>query len=56
MNIYFITPFPESIKILIENNISNQGIKKKLIDVNIVNLRELFHKIFTSLNTDLLVN
>ena len=40
MNIYFITPFPESIKILIENNISNQGIKKKLIDVNIVNLRD----------------
>ncbi len=40
MNIYFITPFPESIKILIENNISNQGIKKKLIDVNIINLRD----------------
>ena len=40
MNIYFITPFPESIKILIENNISNQGIKKELIDVNIVNLRD----------------
>ena len=36
MNIYFITPFPESIKILIENNISNQGIKKELIDVNII--------------------
>ena len=40
MNIYFITPFPESIKILIENNISNQGIKKELIDVNIINLRD----------------
>ncbi|GIS42550.1 MAG: hypothetical protein Ct9H90mP15_05900 [Candidatus Neomarinimicrobiota bacterium] len=25
---------------MIENNISNQGIKKKLIDVNIVNLRD----------------
>ena len=40
MNIFFITPFPDSIKTLIDNNIANQGVKKDLIVINIINLRD----------------
>ena len=39
MKIFIISPFPETINILIENNIANQGIKKNLLNVNIINLR-----------------
>jgi len=39
MKIFIISPFPETINILIENNITNQGIKKNLLNVNIINLR-----------------
>ena len=39
MKIFIITPFPETINALIENNIANQGIKKNLLEVNIINLR-----------------
>ena len=31
MEVYIITPFPDSINILIENNIANQGVKKGLL-------------------------
>ncbi len=40
MNIYFITPFPELVETLIRNNISNQGIKKNLVNIGIINLRD----------------
>ena len=40
MNIYFITPFPELVETLIRNNISNQGIKKNLVNIDIINLRD----------------
>tara|TARA_Y100000758_G_scaffold109118_1_gene76421 strand:+ start:344 stop:1042 length:699 start_codon:yes stop_codon:yes gene_type:complete len=40
MNIYFITPFPELVETLIRNNISNQGIKKNLVNIEIINLRD----------------
>ena len=40
MKIFIITPFPESINTLIENNIANQGIKKNLLEVEIINLRD----------------
>ena len=40
MKIFIITPFPEAIDILIENNIANQGIKKNLLNVEIINLRD----------------
>ena len=40
MKIFIISPFPETINVLIENNIANQGIKKNLLNVNIVNLRD----------------
>ena len=40
MKIFIITPFPEAINILIKNNIVNQGIKKKLLKVVVINLRD----------------
>ena len=40
MNIFFITPFPDSIKTLVENNIANQGVKKGLVNIDIVNPRD----------------
>ena len=40
MKIFVITPFPEAINTLIENNIANQGIKKNLLEVEIINLRD----------------
>ena len=40
MKIFIITPFPEAINTLIENNIANQGIKKNLLKVEIINLRD----------------
>jgi tRNA (guanine37-N1)-methyltransferase len=40
MKIFIISPFPETINVFIENNIANQGIKKNLLNVNIVNLRD----------------
>ena len=40
MNIFFITPFPDSIETLVQNNIANQGSKKGLVNINIVNLRD----------------
>jgi len=40
MKIFIITPFPEAINTLIENNIANQGIKKNLFEVEIINLRD----------------
>jgi len=40
MKIFIITPFPKVISILIENNIANQGIKKNLFEVEIINLRD----------------
>ena len=40
MKIFIITPFPKVINILIENNIANQGIKKKLLEVVVINLRD----------------
>ena len=40
MKIFIITPFPEAINTLIENNIANQGIKKNLLEVEIINLRD----------------
>ena len=40
MNIYFITPFPELVETLVKNNISNQGIKKNLVNVDVINLRD----------------
>jgi len=40
MKIFFITPFPDSIKTLIKNNIANQGVKKGIIDIKVVDLRE----------------
>ena len=40
MKIFIITPFPKVINILIENNIANQGIKKNLFEVEIINLRD----------------
>tara|TARA_Y100000748_G_scaffold123418_1_gene103687 strand:+ start:100 stop:798 length:699 start_codon:yes stop_codon:yes gene_type:complete len=39
MKIFIITPFPETINAIIDNNIANQGIKKNLLEVNIINLR-----------------
>ena len=39
MEVYIITPFPDSIKTLINNNIANQGIKKGHLSIEIVNLR-----------------
>jgi tRNA (guanine37-N1)-methyltransferase len=40
MEVFIITPFPDSINVLIENNIANQGIKKRLLDLEVVNLRD----------------
>jgi tRNA (guanine37-N1)-methyltransferase len=40
MKIFIISPFPETINVFIDNNIANQGIKKNLLNVNIVNLRD----------------
>ena len=40
MEVYIITPFPDSIKTLINNNIANQGIIKGHISIEIVNLRD----------------
>ena len=40
MKIFIITPFPEAINTLIDNNIANQGIKKNLLEVEIINLRD----------------
>ena len=40
MEIYIITPFPDSIKTLIDNNIANQGLKKGHLSIEIVNLRD----------------
>ena len=40
MEVYIITPFPDSIKTLINNNIANQGIKKGHLSIEIVNLRD----------------
>lgn len=40
MKIFIITPFPEAINTLIENNIANQGIRKNLLEVEIINLRD----------------
>ena len=40
MDIFFITPFPDSIKTLIDNNIANQGVKKDLLVINIINPRD----------------
>jgi len=40
MNIFFITPFPDSIKTLVDNNIANQGVKKDLISIDIINPRD----------------
>ena len=40
MKIFIITQFPEAINTLIENNMANQGIKKNLLEVEIINLRD----------------
>ena len=40
MEDYIITPFPNSIKTLIDNNIANQGLKKGHLSIEIVNLRD----------------
>ena len=40
MEVYIITPFTDSIKTLINNNIANQGIKKGHLSIEIVNLRD----------------
>ena len=40
MEVYIITPFPDSINTLIENNIANQGVKKSLLTIETVNLRD----------------
>ena len=40
MEVYIITPFPGSIKTLIDNNIANQGLKKGQLSIEIVNLRD----------------
>ena len=40
MKIFIISPFPKTINVLIENNIANQGIKNKLLKVDIINLRD----------------
>ena len=40
MEVFIITPFRESINVLIENNIANQGIKKRLLNIETVNLRD----------------
>lgn len=40
MEVFIITPFPDSINVLIENNIANQGIKKRLLNLEVVNLRD----------------
>ena len=40
MEVFIITPFPETINVLIENNIANQGKKKNLIKIEVVNLRD----------------
>ena len=40
MEVFIITPFPDSINVLIENNIANQGIKKRLLNIETVNLRD----------------
>jgi len=39
MEVFIITPFPDAINVLIENNIANQGIKKRLLNLEVVNLR-----------------
>ena len=38
MEVYIITPFPDSINTLIENNIANQGVKKGLLTIETINL------------------
>ena len=40
MEVYIITPFPDSIKTLIDNNIANQGLKKGHLSIEIVSLRD----------------
>jgi tRNA (guanine37-N1)-methyltransferase len=40
MEVFIITPFPDSINVLIENNIANQGINKRLLNLEVVNLRD----------------
>ena len=40
MEVFIITPFPETIDVLIENNIINQGKKKNLLKIEVVNLRD----------------
>jgi len=40
MEVFIITPFSDSINVLIENNIANQGIKKRLLNLEVVNLRD----------------
>ena len=40
MEVYIITPFPDSINTLIENNIANQGVKKGLLSIETINLRD----------------
>ena len=40
MEVYIITPFPDSIKTLIDNNIAKQGLKKGHLSIEIVNLRD----------------
>ena len=40
MEVYIITPFPDSIKTLIDNNIASQGLKKGHLSIEIVNLRD----------------
>ena len=40
MEVFIITPFPDSIKTLIDNNIANQGLKKGHLSIEIVNLRD----------------
>ena len=40
MEVYFITPFPETINLLIKNNIAFQGIKKNILSIKVINLRD----------------
>ena len=40
MEVFIITPFPKTIDVLIENNIINQGKKKNLLNIEVVNLRD----------------
>lgn len=40
MEVFIITPFPKTIDVLIDNNILNQGKKKNLLNIEVVNLRD----------------